>query len=250
MTDSLFCDLSKAFDCVPHKILKKLDYGLRGVPLTLMQSYFTNRQQFVDWQYKLSNADVVPDIGIVQCSILGPLLFLIFVNKLPSNLNCHSTQFADDTALEVASKDIKVMNEKRQNAYKQTEEWFLANKIVLNRNKTVSINFTASRRHVELQGGEVKYLGLTMDSLLIWAKHIELLCARLSKAIYAIRRIRSIINQERARETYFAMFHSVLSYGILAWGHSAHTSKVMDLQKKAVRAIEGVSPREPAGRYS
>ena len=90
----------------------------------------------------------------------------------------------------------------------------------------------------------MKFLGIQLDPRLTWRAHIESLLPVLSSAIYAIRRIRSTINAEAAKSTYYALFHSRMTYAIRTWGSSCHCNKVLMLQKKAIRAIEGAPPTE------
>ena len=99
--------------------------------------------------------------------------------------------------------------------------------------------FTTQREPFETQ--RKKLLSIKLDSRLTWLPHIEDLTKKLSGALYALRKITSTINGEAGRITYFALFHSIMTYGLLRWGSSAHTGRVFTLQKKAVRVLEGVA---------
>ena len=108
----------------------------------------------------------------------------------------------------------------------------------MNIDKTAELLITTNRKNRQ-EGTSVKFLGIQLDPRLTWRAHIESLLPVLSSAIYAIRRIRSTINAEAAKSTYYALFHSRMTYAIRTWGSSCHCNKVLMLQKKAIRAIEG-----------
>ena len=108
-TGAVFLDLSKAFDTVSHDILlKKLEhYGIRGLPLMILSSYLTNRKQYVSIDGCKSQKRAI-SVGVPQGSVLGPLLFLIYINDLPRSLtNLKAILFADDTTLFTSSMDIQ-----------------------------------------------------------------------------------------------------------------------------------------------
>ncbi|KXJ05275.1 RNA-directed DNA polymerase from mobile element jockey [Exaiptasia diaphana] len=137
-TCGVFLDLAKAFETVNHKILlKKLElYGIRGLPLKWFQSYFDNRQQYVD----LGNVESHPQkvkCGIPQGSGLGPLLFLIYINDLP---NCSDKLkfkiFADDTNLFASAKDLKTLESTMNYELAKVKEWCNTNKLSINMSKT------------------------------------------------------------------------------------------------------------------
>ena len=137
ITCTIFLDLAKAFDSVNHKILlQKLEkYGVRGYPLKLLESYLSNRKQYVKLNDKFSKLEII-DIGIPQGSILGPLLFLIYINDLPNASNFFVKLFADDTFLSLSCNTFKELKKKTNSEIKKIYAWLVANKLTLNIKKS------------------------------------------------------------------------------------------------------------------
>lgn len=249
----IFCDLSKAFDCVDHNILlRKLnDYGIRGKANDLIRSYLTGRKQIVDIQGTLSTPSEITR-GVPQGSILGPLLFIIFINDIcdyiPSSTKI--LLYADDTSFVLRNKNISNLLCEVTDTLNLADEWFKANKLMLNSSKTVSINFATREKAKDIKfaicgktlssENETKFLGITIDKALKWTSHIENVCKNLAAAIYALRKIKFLAGESAALNAYHACFHSRLSYGILIWGNAVESQRVFVLQKQAVRTILGV----------
>ena len=240
---ALLCDLSRAFDCMQRRILlAKLDhYGIRGVPLRLIQSYMEGRQQFVSMDGVVSEIGEV-DHGVAQGSLVGPLFFTIFMNDLPSNVPGHTVLYADDTTLVATGRSHPELAANLEAAAKTADEWFKANQLSLNKEKTVQILFTCDRRRGE-ESTSAKLLGIQLDTRLTWRPHIDMLEKELAKAVYAVGRIKDIVGRDAAITAYHALFHAKMSYGIELWGESAHVEKILILQKRAVRTILSVPAR-------
>ncbi|XP_073947822.1 uncharacterized protein [Choristoneura fumiferana] len=254
----IFCDLSKAFDCVEHEtLIRKLQhYGLSAKALNLVKSYLSQRIQKVDINRTQSAGSAVK-LGVPQGSILGPFLFLVYINDLPHLLEqkCNIVLFADDTSL------IFKVNRQQENPTHINEtlaealNWFTANNLLLNAAKTKCIKFSLPNVRqfetiISLNGENLKlvhetvFLGLTLDRNLQWSPHISGLAGRLSSAAYAVRRIRQFTNVETARLVYFSYFHSIMSYGMLIWGKAADIETIFILQKRAVRSIYNLGSRD------
>lgn len=120
----------------------------------------------------------------------------------------------------------------------KAKTWYDSNELFLNEEKTTICRFTLGTTKEKTSN---KFLGIHIDNQLTWVNHIDYLCEKLSKAVFALRTISAISNKETALTTYYALFHSILSYGILAWGSAAHIhlQRVFILQKAAVRRIVG-----------
>ncbi|RVE47616.1 hypothetical protein evm_007713 [Chilo suppressalis] len=253
----VFCDLSKAFDCVDHHtlLLKLSHYGVKGTAVKLIQSYLSSRIQTVEVNGVRSSGSHV-EMGVPQGSILGPFLFLVYINDLPffvENL-CEIVLFADDTSLLFNVDRRKNNYDDVNNALSQVLQWFNVNNLKINANKTKCIKFSLPNvkvEHIEIKLNNNKldlvdsttFLGITIDSKLQWNHHITLLAGKLSSAAYAIRKIRQLTDTETARTVYFSYFHSILSYGIILWGTAADIESIFILQKRAVRSIYQLSSR-------
>ena len=171
ITYSVFIDLSKAFDTVDHEILlKKLQrYGFRGLPLQLIQSYLTNRNQYAFVNGTKSNLRKVK-CGVPQGSTLGPLLFLIYVNDLPYVSDFTTKLFADDTVLTMANSCMRTLQHDVNKELTKIDEWMRLNKLSLNYSKTkymlitnktnsedlINCNITIGKHKIE-QVTQIKY---------------------------------------------------------------------------------------------
>lgn len=253
-TIGVFLDLSKAFDTINHKILlRKLDfYGIRGTALEWFTSYFNNRSQYVRYHNKESKTLSVK-CGVPQGSVLGPLLFLIYVNDLPDSLTrVNSILFADDTSVYMSSMNIKELYTEMNAELKILSDWFRANKLSLNLRKSNYMLFSNTCKdtdkyeikidHVLLEKTNcVKFLGVYLDDKLTWSTHIKVCCSKVAGSIYALNRIKHLISKKYLRTLYFSIIYPYLSYGITLWGsaYKVHKRKLVVLQKRAIRIITG-----------
>ncbi|GBP40237.1 Probable RNA-directed DNA polymerase from transposon BS [Eumeta japonica] len=210
---SIFCDLSQAFDCVYHETLieKLRHYGVTGRALDLLKSYLSNRVQRVDVNGIKSSGSIV-HMGVPRGSILGPFLFLVYINDLPSIVkDVHEiVLFADDTTLLFKAKKQQPTYDDVNNAISKVEKWFTANNLILNEMNTKCIKFslpnvrhgsgTISVRNKELEFvNSTVFLGITLDDRLQWGPHISELAKRLSSAAYAVKKMRNLSDVETAR---------------------------------------------------
>lgn len=241
-----FLDLSKAFDCVPHdNLLSKLKcYNFSASSQKLIRSYLTDRTQFVYFNNANSRLTDIK-FGVPQGSVLGPILFLIYVNDLPNSTpSANFTLFADDTSLTHSHSDFNMLLTEAQISLLSAQNWFTNNKLVLNKDKTETMVFSL-RQHSELDNSHsVKFLGVLLDNKLTWEEHTVSVCKNISRKIFLLRNLRNCLSHTTLKIAYHALIQSSLSYALLVWGHSAHASTVFSMQRKAVRVIAGLQYRD------
>jgi hypothetical protein len=233
--------------------------GICDKDLTLYQSYLDNRYcrtAIYDSENsnKVSNwAKVIH--GVPQGSVLGPLLFLIYINDLPSIINKTSTPiiFADDTSILFAHSNLIDHNKNIHIIFTALNKWLKANQLSLNFNKTNYVHFTTKRNmSINLKIGfsnnfiinstYTKFLGVKVNSTLSWNNHIDLLMKKLSTAC-VIRNAKTYMSASLLKVIYYAFFHLAMSYGIIFRGKSLQSSIIFRIQKKAIRIMEGYGNR-------
>ena len=260
----VFIDLQKAFDTVDHHILlKKLEhYGIRGTANKWFQSYLTNRQQFVTINNQ--NSSLKPmNYGVPQGSVLGPLLFLIYINDLhKAVLYSTARHFADDTNLLLSNQNLKQLKKQLNIDLKILTVWLKANKISLNSSKTEILIFKSPNKPMTydlkliLDGRRlypskyVKYLGILIDPYLTWNYYIKSIAPKLARAAGMLAKLRHFVPQKSLRNIYFGIFGSIMNYGSQVWGQfmNEHVLRVIKLQDKAIRIINFAQPDEPCSK--
>lgn len=251
---AVFLDLSKAFDMVEHdRLLSKLDdCGVRGIASKLFQSYLTNRTQFVSVNNTNSNPAVVTR-GVPQGSILGPLLFVIYVNNISMlPLAGKSFLFADDTALIYSSPSPQINCNMAESDLVLLNQFFAGNGLNLNTDKTKVMHFRTNRNNTEnlnavirLNGqiietvSSFKYLGVILDSHLTWNCQIDNVSAKIKQIVAILYRAKDLIPTDVRRLLYFSMIHSHLRYMIELWGAASmtHLKRIQVMQNRAIRNI-------------
>ena len=252
----LFLDLKKAFDTVNHDILlAKLDhYGIRGPAHDLLVSYLTDRKQFVEVASIKSEYKQIT-CGVPQGSILGPLLFNIYINDLHTSINSSVKLFADDACVTLNANNVASLQSAITQDLDAIKEWTASNKLTVNPNKS-QLLVIPSKRNFEpinidvhynncsiLPENVVKYLGIFIDSDLNFHNHVKYIASKASRAIGVISKIKYLIPFKTLLSLYYSLIHPFLLYGLLAWGSSYKTyiDIFYKIQKKAIKILSGAN---------
>lgn len=267
ITTGLFFDLSKAFDFVSHGLLlRKLEaLGIRGPALQWLSSYLENRQQRVEItkinkkneMISYSSGPRYIKNGVPQGSVLGPILFLLYINDITRITKHHCILYADDISIIVTSdKNTTTIKEHEQdinNTINLVIKWLHSNNLIINLDKSKYIQFNKSRNpkhnfNLDIcsieKATETRFLGVTIDENIDWKSQLDNICNRINRYVYALRQIRKVTNYKTAISCYHAYVESVLRYGLIMWGNSTTSERAFVAQKKCVRAMCGMGPIE------
>ena len=257
ISGSLFLDLSKAFDLVDHALLlSKLSLYLPNSPsLLLFKSFLENRTQKVLLNGTFSDVGRIT-CGVPQGSVLGPVLFGIFINDLPLSISpkeveCH--MLADDTTLQTQAKNIQTVSSSLQNATADVYKWCLKNKMKINSNKTKSMVITTRQKHqlsplkLDLKVGNNcieqvtshKLLGIIIDQDLSWSSHITTLSKKLNRNLHLLSRLQSILPLHARKLFYFAHIKTHLDYVSVIWDNCSKEKlkSIYSIQKRATKLV-------------
>ena len=243
----IFLDLQKAFDSVSHSILldKVYAYGIRGPAHKWLKNYLNNRTQYVTINGYSSTISTIT-YGVPQGSILGPLLFLLYINDISNVIpELKVKLFADDTNIFLFNKSIESLFVDASKALDKLNNWFSANKLSLNVDKThycifrkrgnildknIQYPSLTLDNHIIERVNYTKYLGIIVDEFITFKEHINHLVNKLKQYCGIFYKFRSRLPKKCLRTIYFAMIHSHLNYGVAIYGNTT-TSQLEPLLK-------------------
>jgi hypothetical protein len=252
---ALFVDFAKAFDVIDHDLLlKKLQYySISDKTIQLLQSFLVERQQTVCIN-KLKSCPETVKFGVPQGSVLGPLLFSVYINDLPLHITDKCEMFADDTTLHSSDDNVDTLSVSLQRSADELHEWSEYNHMALNAKKTEVMLITTRQKRQNLTHnlpkikisnqtlGEVshhKVLGVVIDNNLSWSNHIQHLSKKVSKKTYQLSRIKHFLN-EHARKIFFtAHIQSAIDYASTLWdAASGNIMKPLNsLHRRAIKSV-------------
>lgn len=267
---SIFLDLAKAFDTVSVPLLlQKLErIGIRGTQLTLLTDYLTDRTQCVRVG-SYTSIDLPVTYGVPQGSILGPTLFLVYINDLLCLNSLHGKiiSYADDTALIFAAKTWSETFQLAQNGFNLVKRWLRENVLTLNIDKTKYLTFSIrASSHVNFKliahnccsddpsvstcscntlerSSEIKYLGVIIDENLSFKSHIQVLSKRIRKLLYVFKTLRHIVTPTTLKQVYYALCQSLITYCISCWGGAPKsTLKQLEVAQRAILKLSTFKP--------
>ena len=252
---AIFIDLCKAFDTCNHNIiLKKINIlGIKDNELSWFKNYLKDRKQRVKINNTYSEFQKI-NIGVPQGSILGPLLFSIYINDFPEITDLLAVLFADDTTIIIEHEDNNQLKNISDRKLKVAAQWFKHNELTLNAAKTRVIHFN-NKNPPELSIDNTKitsihsknsieptfkFLGFNINENLNMDDHIKIVIKKLLSSNYALKSLKKTIEPREKRLIYYSLFQSNLEYGICIYGNNKRATKpIISLQKNAVCNIHG-----------
>ena len=211
-------------------------------------SYLSFRKKFVKLEETGSEMYDV-NLGVPQGSVLGPLIFFLFINDLPLHIYTECVVlFADDVSIAEEADSPEELQGRINKLYQQFVNWCGINKLIVNTEKTVLLQFSGRKTfevpmNITLDQLTVvpthstKFLGIHIDCDMSWRHHINNTCRKISRGYYAILQLKSVLDQKSLIHVYYALINSVLAYNVILWGGATDRERVLIAQKGVIRLI-------------
>ena len=254
MTSITFADVSKAFDRVWIRglILKLERYGVKGELLCWLKSYLSNRCQRLDVKDAISSVGELT-AGVPQGSVLGPLLFLIFINDIANDMLGLGRLFADDTSIGHTAHDENTLKNMINIDLKYIQKWSRRWLVKLNPSKTDIMVFNANNQQNDLTFdfnstliqtvNTHKHLGVIVSCDCKWTKHINTIIERASKQLNILRKLKFKLNRQYLQNIYITFIRPILEYGSEVWDNcgAVHSDRLEKVQTEAARIVTGLT---------
>lgn len=254
---ALFFDLSRAFDTLDLNIVSKKLYakGFRGDFLSCITSFLSHRK--ICARVGTEKSDLFDiGLGVPQGSVLGPLIFMLFVDDLPQYISSQClVAYCDDVAVAGAAESPEELRNQLNIAASEFSDWCARNRLIINSNKTVYLHFYNRRRFgpdstVTVGRSEIsvsattRYLGTHLDGDLSWDGNIDRVCCRIGRAFYAILQLKTVLEIKQLIDVYYALVYSHINYNIILWGTAVNVGRVFVNQKRVIRLMFSLGPTE------